>query len=271
MICRGVVVRSVPVSARHRRVRPLRFTCDLTGLQRDRCAHHGERDDQRKEAIDHRIEYTALKRSSLLRFIETTLLPKVPDTSNRRRVVTVPVVAAIVVAVNAQLLRRARLKQRLGGGFPAVTRGIFPVFRQSLPKPAACGAFVDGTLGAVDRDVVTRLRTKCSALALLVGLLAATAGPMFAQDRHPACQTKHHDCGNPARISSCCSGDLGQFRDASVPAPARTELTKDVTLTPTLPSFVQPVARPPLLSAVLASPPRLALLDLPTLFATLLI
>jgi hypothetical protein len=60
----------------------------------------------------------------------------------------------------------------------------------------------DGTLGAVDRHVVTRLRTKCSALALIVGLLAATAGPVFTQDRHPVCETKHHDCGKPATISS---------------------------------------------------------------------
>lgn len=134
------------------------------------------------------------------------------------------------------------------------------------------GAFFDGTLGAVDWYVVTRLlRTKCSALALLVVFLAAAAGPVFAQDRHPACETRHHDCGNPAKISSCCSRDLGQFRDASVPAQARTELTRDVAVTLTLPPFVQPVARQVLLSAVQASPPRLALLDLPTLFASLLI
>jgi hypothetical protein len=94
---------------------------------------------------------------------------------------------------------------------------------------------------------------------------------MFARDRHPVCETRQHDCGKTAKISSCCCGDLGQFRDASVPAQARTELTKDVAVTLTLPSFVQPGARQPLLSAVQASPPRLALLDLPTLFATLLI
>jgi hypothetical protein len=94
---------------------------------------------------------------------------------------------------------------------------------------------------------------------------------MFAQDRHPVCETEHHDCDQPVNISSSCCGDLDQVRDASVPAQARTELTKDVAVTPALPSFVQPVARQPLLPAVQASPPRLALLDLPTLFATLLI
>jgi len=118
---------------------------------------------------------------------------------------------------------------------------------------------------------VTGLRTKCSAVALIVGVLAATAGPVFGHDRHPVCETRQHDCGKTAKISSCCCGDLGQFRDASVPAQARTEPTKDVAVTLTLPSFVQPVARQPLLSAVQTSPPRLALLDLPTLFATLLI
>lgn len=116
-----------------------------------------------------------------------------------------------------------------------------------------------------------RLRTRCSALALIVGLLAATAGPVFADNRHPVCETTHHDCGHPAKISNCCYGIPGQFRDASVPAQARTELTKDVAVTLTLPSFLRPVVRHPLLPAIQASPPRLALLDLSTLFATLLI
>jgi hypothetical protein len=162
-------------------------------------------------------------------------------------------------------------KERLAGEFPAVNRGIFPVFRQSRPKLAGLPGLFDGTPGATDRHVVTRVRTKCSVLALIVGLLAATAGPMFAHDRHPVCETKQHDCDKTAKISSCCCGDLGQLRDASVPAQARTELTKDVAVALTLPSFVQPVVRQPLLSAVQASPPRLALLDLPTLFASLLI
>ena len=131
--------------------------------------------------------------------------------------------------------------------------------------------FFTGTPGALDRNVVTRLRTTCSALAVIVGLVVATAGPVFAQDRHPVCETRQHDCGKPTKISSCCCADLGQFRDASVPAQPRTELTKDVAVTVILPSFVQPVARHALPSAAQISPPRLALLDLPTLFASLLI
>jgi len=31
--------------------------------------------------------------------------------------------------------------ERLAGEFPAVNRGIFPVFRQSVPKLAVYGAF----------------------------------------------------------------------------------------------------------------------------------
>ena len=164
---------------------------------------------------------------------------------------------------------------RLAGGFPATARGIFPVFRRSLRSGDEIGpvllGFFNGTPGARDRSVVTRLRTRCSALAVIVGLVAATAGPLFAQDRHPVCETRQHDCGKPTKISSCCCGDLGQFRDASVPAQPRTELTKDVAVTVILPSFVQPVARHALPSAAQTSPPRLALLDLPTLFASLLI
>src|SRR3954463_8309348 len=121
-------------------------------------------------------------------------------------------------------------KERLAGEFPAVTRGSFRFSGSLCRELAVCWASFDGTLGAADRYVVTRLRTKCSVLALIVGLLAATAGPVFAHDRHPVCETKQHDCGKTAKISSCCCGDLGQLRDASVPAQARTELTKDAAV-----------------------------------------
>ena len=152
-------------------------------------------------------------------------------------------------------------------GFPAAPWAFFRASGARGPPTERFGRYFQrpsvGTGSAEDLTVVTGLRTKLAPFALIVGLLAGTAGPLFAQDRHPVCEAKEHDCGKPAKISSCCCGDLGQVRDASVPAQARTELTKDVAVTLTLPSFVQPVARQPLLSAVQASPP--------TLFATLLI
>jgi len=60
MICGRMAVRTVPVSSvRHRGLQAFRLTRDVTDLQRDRCARDGERDHQREEALDHRIEYTA--------------------------------------------------------------------------------------------------------------------------------------------------------------------------------------------------------------------
>jgi hypothetical protein len=118
---------------------------------------------------------------------------------------------------------------------------------------------------------VAGLRTKLAALALITGLLAAAGGSLFAQDTHPACAAKQHDCGKATRISECCCGDPGAARDAGAPARSRTELSRDTSVALTLPQFVRSVQPAPLSSAVQTSPPRLCLLDLPTLFATLLI
>jgi hypothetical protein len=60
MVGRRMVVRDVILCAvRHRGLHSLRFTRDLTDLQRDGCAHDSERDEQREESLHHRIEYTA--------------------------------------------------------------------------------------------------------------------------------------------------------------------------------------------------------------------
>jgi len=60
MVGRRMVVRDVSQCAvRHRGLHSLRFTRELTDLQRDGCAHDGERDDEREESLHHRIEYSA--------------------------------------------------------------------------------------------------------------------------------------------------------------------------------------------------------------------
>jgi len=107
--------------------------------------------------------------------------------------------------------------------------------------------------------------------ALIAGLLAGTGGSLFAQDRHPVCEAKQHDCGQPAKISSCCCGDVGTSPDAGTPAQSRTELSKDASATLALPQFIQLLPPAPLTLTARTSPPRLCLLDLPTLFASLLI
>jgi hypothetical protein len=118
---------------------------------------------------------------------------------------------------------------------------------------------------------VTRLRSKASALVLLAAIVAATGGGAFAGDRHPTCETRQHDCGDTAKIASCCCGDVGAPRDAGTPAQPRIDVANGVAATTALREFehIVPPTTPPV--AVQTSPPRSCLLDLPTLFASLLI
>ena len=118
---------------------------------------------------------------------------------------------------------------------------------------------------------MTGLLRRLSGLALVVALVATTSGSAFAQNRHPACAAKQHDCGQGAKISSCCCGDLGTPGDTGTPAPSRTDVTSGVATAPLPLHFQQPVPPADFAVATPASPPRLALLDLVTLFACLLI
>lgn len=120
-------------------------------------------------------------------------------------------------------------------------------------------------------DVLTGLRKRLSALTLVVAIMTTATGSALPQNRHPACEAKQHDCGQSARISSCCCGDLGAPRDAGTPAPSRSDVASGVATAPVPPQFEDPFLRSHQSIAVQASPPRLALLDLNTLFACLLI
>jgi hypothetical protein len=119
--------------------------------------------------------------------------------------------------------------------------------------------------------VVTGLARRLSALALVIALVATTSGSTFAQGRHPACEAKQHDCRQTATISSCCCGDLGTPKDAGTPAQTRADVGSGLATTPLPPQFEQPIATADAAVAIPTSPPRLALLDLTTLFACLLI
>ena len=120
-------------------------------------------------------------------------------------------------------------------------------------------------------DIVTALPTRLSAVALVVAIMATATGSAFAQNRHPACEAKQHDCSQPAKISSCCCGDLGTPGDAGTPAQSRTDVASGVATTPLPPQFEQPLPATDAAVVIQASPPGLALLDLTTLFACLLI
>jgi len=119
--------------------------------------------------------------------------------------------------------------------------------------------------------VVTGLAKRLSALGLVVAMIATASGLAFAQNHHPVCEATQHDCGQPAKISSCCCGDLGALRDTGTPAQSRVDVVSGISAAPVTAPFVPSVLPARSDIAVQASPPRVALLDLTTLFACLLI
>jgi hypothetical protein len=125
--------------------------------------------------------------------------------------------------------------------------------------------FLPGIGTATPSDVVTGLAKRLSALVLVLAMEATTSGTAFAQNRHPVCEAKQHDCGQPAKISSCCCGDLGTPRDAGTPAQSRTDVASGLSITPVPPPFESPVLAAHAEIVTQALPPRLALLDLTTL------
>jgi hypothetical protein len=102
-------------------------------------------------------------------------------------------------------------------------------------------------------------------------MLSAVSGSVLAQAAHPVCVAKQHDCSLTARISKCCCGEQDASRSDSTPVQSRVEVRSDMTAAPALPNIVHVVSAPLSMAPVHTSPPRLCLLDLPTLFVTFLI
>jgi hypothetical protein len=102
-------------------------------------------------------------------------------------------------------------------------------------------------------------------VAMLGGLTAA-----FAADAHAACAQARHDCDDVPSIAECCCGDSG----SSVPAPPEPRVQLGPTVVVAMPAVdgvVDVASEPASLYQVRTVSPRVCLLDLPTLFATLLI
>jgi hypothetical protein len=118
---------------------------------------------------------------------------------------------------------------------------------------------------------VKSVRTTLSAIALLVAVIGTTTAPAFAGLAHPICAAKQHDCGKTPSIKSCCCGHAQTSPASSTPVQSRVEMRSDLTLMPAATSAVQVATTPHAPLAVHTSPPHRALLDLPTLFATLLL
>lgn len=161
------------------------------------------------------------------------------------------------------------------GEIPALPAGYLPDFRHCSPAPCQelpiLRIVSGGTTGALYGSAVTPLRMKLAALSVVAAIVATTGGSVFAQAIHPVCVAKQHDCGKTAKISKCCCGDQEAAWTDSTPVQPRVEVRADLLATPALPNVVHIAPAPQALSPVQTSPPRLCLLDLPTLFSTFLI
>jgi len=116
---------------------------------------------------------------------------------------------------------------------------------------------------------VTRMRLQSAALSAVAAILIMTAAPL-AQALHQTCMLPHHDCGTTAKISKCCCDD-GAGRSESTPVPERVEIRVSGTAIAALPHTGQIAPMTLIATSVHTSPPGLYRLDLPTLFAALLI
>jgi len=120
-------------------------------------------------------------------------------------------------------------------------------------------------------DIVKSGRIGLSAIVLLVAITGATTVPAFAGLTHPVCASRHHDCGDTAKVSECCCGDAQASQTDSTPVQSRTEFRADLSSMTAVSSAV-PVALPPhAVTTVHTSPPHRSHIDLPTFFSSLLI
>lgn len=118
-------------------------------------------------------------------------------------------------------------------------------------------------------DTVTRIRLQFAALSAVSAILVMTAAPL-AQALHQSCMLPHHDCGTTAKISKCCCDD-GAGRSESTPVQERVEIRVSGTAIAALPHTGPSAPATLVATSVHTSPPPLHRLDLPTLFAALLI
>ena len=128
-----------------------------------------------------------------------------------------------------------------------------------------------GTPNASDTIVVTRPRTRLSAVALVAAILSASGALLAAADVHPVCVSKHHDCGTAPTIGSCCCGDQGRASDESVPAKPRVQAITGLSFVSLAPLPIVINLQSAATTAIQTSPPRGAPPDLPTRFGALLI
>jgi hypothetical protein len=118
---------------------------------------------------------------------------------------------------------------------------------------------------------VKSARSTLPAIVLIAVVIGAIGVPVIAGQMHPVCAPKQHDCGDTARITKCCCHDQGEASNQSGPAEPRVQVNPHSTFAPAVFAScdVSRLYRATLRSHT--SPPRASPLDLPTLFASLLI
>ena len=117
---------------------------------------------------------------------------------------------------------------------------------------------------------VTTLRTRLRAAALLAAILGASAGSAFAEVRHAVCAVKQHECGQTARIASCCCDGQDDSSSQSGPTETKVQIATHVDATATLPAAAHGPGLPPSPIVPFSTPPR-AGPDRSALFSVLLI
>jgi hypothetical protein len=129
-----------------------------------------------------------------------------------------------------------------------------------------------GTASAVVSSIVKSVWRFMSAMALLVAVLGASTIPAFALMSHPTCTAKHHECGRTPAIAKCCCGDEQSSPSNSTPAQSHVDVRADFAPIATVGILAAaPATAPHVPLAIKTSPPHQYLVDLPTLFASLLI
>lgn len=117
---------------------------------------------------------------------------------------------------------------------------------------------------------MSSLRAKLSACILIAGVISATGNVFAGQHEHASCPMERQDCEHVATITQCCHVNPSDASNHGGPVESRIRLSVDLSPLPVaLVAVHAGVSRPNV--GVHTSPPRVCPLDLPTLFAALLI
>jgi hypothetical protein len=118
---------------------------------------------------------------------------------------------------------------------------------------------------------VKSVRSKLPAIVLIAVVIGAIGVPVIAGQIHILCAPKQHECGTTAKITSCCCDDQGEASNQAGPAEPRVQVNPDPTFAPAVFSSSDSSSLYGATVRSHTSTRRAGPLDLPTLFASLLI